>query len=177
VSDPSPTDPFANPTATGATGGGGATPPGWYADPSGTTRWWDGTQWGQVAAPSNVPAAVPYGVPAPAGVAEERGMATLVHVLGIFTGFLGPLVVYLVARADQPFTKHHAAEELNFQITLFIAYVVSFVLMLVLIGFVTFLVTWIGSIVLMIMASLAANRGEWYRYPVNIRLVSGAVGG
>lgn len=31
-----------------------ATPPGWYADPSGqpgAQRWWDGTQWGQQATP------------------------------------------------------------------------------------------------------------------------------
>ena len=29
----------------------------------------------------------------------------------------------------------------------------------------------IGSLVLYIMAAVAANRGEWYRYPVNIRFV------
>ncbi|MFN7148705.1 MAG: DUF2510 domain-containing protein [Microthrixaceae bacterium] len=26
-------------------------PPGWYQDPDGVTRWWDGTQWGQAAPP------------------------------------------------------------------------------------------------------------------------------
>ena len=52
-----------------------------------------------------------------------------------------------------------------------------FVLMIVLIGFVTFFVIWIVGLVFMIQASMAASRGEWYRYPINIRLVSGAVGG
>jgi uncharacterized Tic20 family protein len=34
----------------------------------------------------------------------------------------------------------------------------------------------IGAFVLEIVAAVAANRGEWYRYPVNLRLVPGAVG-
>jgi hypothetical protein len=59
---------------------------------------------------------------------------------------------------------------------LVIAYVVSFVLMLVLIGFLLFFAIWVVSIVFMIQATIAANRGEWYRYPINIRMVPGAVG-
>lgn len=177
MSYPDPSDPFRSQQPGPTQSTPGAVPqspaPGWYPDPTGTMRWWDGRQWGQAA--GGVPAAVPYGVVP--NVADERGLATLVHVLGIFTGFLGPLIVYLVAKPEQAFTKHHAAEELNFQITLFIAYVVSVVAVLVLIGILMILVVWIGSIVLMIMASVAANRGEWYRYPINIRLVPGAVGG
>ena len=57
-----------------------------------------------------------------------------------------------------------------------IGYIVSFVLMFVVIGFFTCFVVWIGGLVLAIMATMAANRGEWYRYPINIRLVSGAQG-
>ncbi len=41
-----------------------STPPGWYTDPNGTTRWWDGSAWG--AAAGEVPAAQPY---QPGGVA------------------------------------------------------------------------------------------------------------
>lgn len=36
-------------------------PPGWYQDPDGVTRWWDGAQWGQTAPP---PAAAPPPAPA-----------------------------------------------------------------------------------------------------------------
>jgi uncharacterized Tic20 family protein len=52
--------------------------------------------------------------------------------------------------------------------------------MFVLIGFVLIFVLplaiWIGALVLGIQAAMAANRGEWYRYPVSIRMVSGAAG-
>lgn len=72
--------------------------------------------------------------------------------------------------------RHHAAEELNFQITLVIAYVASFVLMFVCVGFFTFLVVWVMNLVYPIIAATKAKNGEWYRYPINIRMVSGAVG-
>jgi uncharacterized protein len=147
-------------------------PPGWYPDPqvAGRQRWWDGHQWGVDA-----PLAVPYGG-SPAGPEDQRTLAVLAHVLGIFTGFLGPLVLYLVAKPGQPYAKHHAAESLNFQIMLTIAWVVTFALMFVLIGLLIAPVLWIGSLVLEIMAAAAASRGDWYRYPVNLRLVPGAQG-
>ncbi|MEI2698591.1 MAG: DUF4870 domain-containing protein [Microthrixaceae bacterium] len=107
---------------------------------------------------------------------DEKGMATLVQVLAIFTGFLGPLIIWFMAKPEQPFVKHHAAEALNFQITVTIAAFVSGLLMLVLIGFLLLPVVLIGALVLEVMAALAANRGEWYRFPINLRLVPGAQG-
>ena len=121
-----------------------------------------------------MPVAAPYDPAARA--ADERNLAVLAQVLGIFTSFLGPLVIYLIARPDQPFAKHHAAEALNFSITVIIGYVVSMVLMIVLIGFLLFFVIWIAAVVLGIVAAVAASKGEWYRYPINFRMVSGAYG-
>jgi len=103
-------------------------------------------------------------------------MAMLAQLLGLLTGFLGPLIIYLVNGEKDPFVRHHASEALNFQITLFVAYLVSALLMLVLIGFLLLPAVIVGAYVFGIMATLAANRGEWYRYPINIRLVPGAQG-
>lgn len=146
-------------------------PPGWYPDSAGNQRYWDGSRWTPQTAPPAVPAQ-----PLASGASDEKTLAMLAQLLGIFTGFLGPLVIYLVARDDQPFVKHHAAESLNFQLTVLIGYIASFVLMFVLIGFLTFFVVWIGALILEIVATVAANRGEWYRYPINIRMVPGARG-
>jgi uncharacterized Tic20 family protein len=103
-------------------------------------------------------------------------MALLAHLLGLLVSFLGPLIIYLVKGHESAFVKHHAAEALNFAITVFIAVVVSALLMLVLIGFLLLPIVGIGALILQIMAAVAASRGEWYRYPVNIRLVPGGLG-
>jgi uncharacterized Tic20 family protein len=157
-----------------------AQPPGWYPDASGQQRWWDGTQWTDQTQPAaQVPVAMPYAgqpVVATSTVQDEKTMAMLAQLLGVLTGFIGPLIMYLIAKDDQPFLKHHAAEALNFHLTVLIGYVISFVLMLVIIGFITYFAILIAAIVFGIMATIAANKGEWYRYPISIRMVSGAQG-
>jgi uncharacterized Tic20 family protein len=140
-------------------------PPGWYPDQQGTTRWWDGQQWG-----------APAPVAVPGGGTDPKTLAMLAQLLGIFTGFLGPLIIYLTNGDKDPYVKHHSAEALNFHLTVLIAELVSAVLMLVLIGFLMFFAVWIGALVFSIQATIAANRGEWYRYPICIRFVSGSLG-
>ena len=121
-------------------------------------------------------------VQAPQASKEEQNWAMACHLVALagfiipFGNVLGPLIVWLIKKDTMPLVDQHGKEALNFQITLFIGYLASFVLMLVLIGFLTFFVVWIGGLVFMIMATMAANRGEWYRYPINLRLVPGAVG-
>ena len=141
-------------------------PPGWYPDSYGVTRWWDGQRWGVAAA---VPATV-------ASTNDAKSMAVLAEVLGIVTGWLGPLVIYLVNGEKDPFVRHHSAEALNFHLTVLIGYLVSFVLVFVLVGLLLIPVLFVLSLVFGIQAAMAANRGEWYRYPISIRMVSGGVG-
>ncbi|WP_406317643.1 DUF4870 domain-containing protein [Streptosporangium sp. NBC_01639] len=118
-----------------------------------------------------------YGHPAPPGTygprpgSDDTTMATLAHLLGLLTWFIGPLVLYLVKKDESPYVRDQAAEALNFQLTLVIAYVVSWILAFMLIGFLLMPVVWIGSIVFMIIAAVAANRGENYRYPLSIRFL------
>jgi uncharacterized Tic20 family protein len=145
--------------------GGGAAPPGWYPDPTGAVRWWDGTRWSDHVAPA--PGAGPVSSPS-----DDRTWAILAHVGQILFGFIPPLVIYLVKRDDSPFVRMHSAEALNFSITLLIAYLVSAVLVLAVIGIFLLLAVWICSIVFTVQAAVAANRLEPYRYPVNLRLVS-----
>ena len=174
----------------------GAPVPGWYPDPAtGALRWWDGRAWGQVAAPTGpagpagpagpvppgawgpAPGSGPpppgyYAPPAPGATASNaRSTAMLAHLLGWLTGFVGPLIIMLTAGKDDPFTKDQSTEALNFQLTMLIGMLVSAVLALVLIGFVLMIVLAIANVVLCIQGAMAANRGEWYRYPVNIRMV------
>lgn len=149
-------------------------PPGWYPDPNGERRWWDGQAWGAAAAAPS-PAAVPD--PAPqAGVGDARSMAMLSHLLGIFTGFLGPLIIYLMNGRKDPFIRHHSSEALNFQITYAIAIFVSALSILLLVGILLLPAVVIVGLVFEIQGTVAANRGEWWRYPINLRMVPGEYG-
>ncbi|GAA0985212.1 DUF4870 domain-containing protein [Nocardiopsis tropica] len=99
---------------------------------------------------------------------EERTMALLTHLSGIVLGFLVPLIMYLVKKDESPFLRHQSAQALNFQILLTIGYVISIPLSFILIGGLLSLVLWVLAVVFGILAGTAANRGEWYRYPVNV---------
>jgi len=104
--------------------------------------------------------------------ADQRLWSTLTHVGGILFGFLAPLITYLVLKDRGAFVRAHTATALNFQLTLLIAYVVGYILAFVLIGFLVLLAAWVGAIVFGIIAAIAANKGDFYTYPVAIKFVS-----
>lgn len=104
---------------------------------------------------------------------EEKTWSLLAHLGGIIFGFLAPLVVWLVFKGRGPFLDDQAKEALNFQIAVTIAYVASWILAAVTFGVLSFLpfVVWVASLVFAILAAVAVNKGQWYRYPVTLRLV------
>lgn len=86
--------------------------------------------------------------------------------------FLGPLVVMLTKGNESPRVRQHAVESLNFQLSVLIYGVVSFVLVFVLVGILMLIALGILWLVCTIMGALKANNGEDYRYPLTIRMVS-----
>ena len=84
---------------------------------------------------------------------------------------LGPLIVWLAKRNDSPEIDEHGKESLNFQISMLIYNVIAGVLCLVLIGFVILAILHILNLVLVIIASIQASEGKFYRYPLAIRLI------
>ncbi|ROR71905.1 DUF4870 domain-containing protein [Bogoriella caseilytica] len=144
----------------------GGTPPPNYGGQPGTPP----PNYGQPGPPPPGYGAQPGGV-APLTPGEERGWSVGAHLGGVFLSFLVPLIVWLVFRERSRFLDHHGKEALNFQITLAIAYVVGFITAFILIGFLILLAAWVCAIIFSIMAAIAANRGEYYKYPLSIRLV------
>lgn len=95
------------------------------------------------------------------------GSLTGVPVLGV----LGPLVLWLIKRHESRFLDDQGKEALNFNITVSLAMLVCIPLFLILIGIPLMILIGLGALVLMIIASIKANNGEWYRYPMTLRLV------
>jgi uncharacterized protein len=84
---------------------------------------------------------------------------------------LGPLIVWLAKRNDSPEIDEYGKESLNFQISMLIYNAIAGVLCLVLIGFVILFILHILNLVLVIVASIQASEGKFYRYPMTIRLI------
>jgi uncharacterized Tic20 family protein len=102
---------------------------------------------------------------------DEKLWSTLIHVGGIFFGFLPALIGYLVLKDRGPFVRAHTRTALNFQITMGIGYVLGVILSVAFVGLL--LIAAIGLVVLIfsIIAAVAANRGQAYSYPLTIPFI------
>jgi len=110
---------------------------------------------------------------------DTRNWAMFMHAGGFaaytsipFAGVILVLVLWLMKREQHPFIYDQGRESLNFQISVAIYSIVSVVLIVVLIGFVLLVAVFLFHVICTILAMLAASRGESYRYPLTIRLVS-----
>ncbi len=109
---------------------------------------------------------------------EERNWAIIAHLSAlsaIFTGIgmiVGPLVVWLLKRDDGAYIADQAREALNFNITMFIAYIVAALLVIVAIGIVLLPLLAIAHLVMIIIAMVQAGEGRDFRYPFALRLIN-----
>lgn len=103
--------------------------------------------------------------------ADEKLWATLVHVGGMFFGFLPALIGYIVLRDRGPFIHAHTATALNFQITLFIAAAAGMLTSVIGIGLLLLLTVGVVAVVFSILAAIAANDGKRYSYPFSFTFV------
>lgn len=122
----------------------------------------------------------PPSVPPAGGASEEdRTLALLVHLSGILFNFLVPLIVWLVNKdnAAKAFLNDQSKEALNFNITLLVVYVGLTILTIISFGILGLLtgplmmLLWVVSIVFYVIAGIAAQKGERYRYPFAWRLI------
>ncbi len=102
---------------------------------------------------------------------DARTWAMLCHLLAIFTGFIAPLVIWLIKKDEDPFVDSHGKEALNFQITVVIAMFASGLLTFICVGFFLGVAVWVVDLIFCIIATMKANSGELYRYPVSIRFI------
>ena len=104
---------------------------------------------------------------------DDRLLAILSHILAIVpgVGILGPLVIYLLKKDESESVAGNAKESLNFQITVLLLYLIGWILVVVLIGFLMLAIVWILNLVLVIVATIKASENRIYRYPFNMRLI------
>ncbi|HET6228730.1 MAG TPA: DUF4870 domain-containing protein [Longimicrobiaceae bacterium] len=114
---------------------------------------------------------------APALTQEERTNAMLCHVLSLcgyvipMGHIIGPLIIWLSKKDTSAYVDRHGRESLNFQISMMIYVIGAFILMFLLVGFFLLPVLAVFHIVVVIIASMRANEGREYRYPLCIRFL------
>jgi uncharacterized protein len=108
---------------------------------------------------------------------DEQNMAMLCHLIA-FSGVafplghvLGPLILWLIKKDSMPLVDLHGKESLNFQITVSIAAAICFATSFLVVPLLALVVILISAIILTIIASVKASNGEFYRYPLTIRLL------
>jgi uncharacterized Tic20 family protein len=98
----------------------------------------------------------------------EKAWAIASHLLAIPFEFFAPLIGYLLFNGKGPFISHHVRESLNFGITMLIAVVV------LAISIIGWLLLWLPPVIWIIFRIIAAfktSQGEFYKYPLTLRIV------
>jgi uncharacterized protein len=107
---------------------------------------------------------------------QERLWATLAHLLSfvaayIALGFLAPLIVLLLFGQRSAYVRAHAVESLNFNLSWLLYAIVGVLLIFIGIGILILIALGIAYVILIVVASIRANNGVFYRYPLTIRFV------
>ncbi|WP_433335573.1 DUF1707 and DUF4870 domain-containing protein [Spirillospora sp. CA-294931] len=97
---------------------------------------------------------------APTG--EDRMLAAAAHALGVPTLFLGPLLLMVLSGKRSEYVRRHAAEAVNFQLTILMVVILSFG-----VGSILYAITWIACGI----AAVFALADRPVRYPWTLRLV------
>lgn len=108
---------------------------------------------------------------------DEKMWATICHLMGLayyfggVGGLIGTLIVWLLKKDDSPVIDAHGKAAVNFQITMTIFSMVSFILVFVGIGVLLLFALSIFNLIVVIIAAIKANKGELYRYPLSLKLI------
>jgi uncharacterized Tic20 family protein len=107
---------------------------------------------------------------------QERLWAMLAHLLAfvaayIALGFLAPLTVLLIFGPRSAYVRAHAVESLNFNLSWLVYAIVAVILAFLLIGIPILIALGIAYVIFVIIASVRANNGQLYRYPLTIRFI------
>lgn len=133
---------------------------------------------------SNVPPPIPptdtpvvgYATPVagydgPPPTKDETNMGLLMMILAIVTGWLGPLIIWLMKKSESRFLDAQGKEVLNYEITIFLAFIACFILTFVLIGLFLLPIVILANLILLIMGAINVSKGNFHRFPFALRLL------
>ena len=110
--------------------------------------------------------------------ADEKQMGLFLHLSGLAfalvfpIGIVLPIILWQTQRDKIPALDAHGKMVTNWMISATIYGVVSFVLIFVLVGFLTGAAVWLMAVIFPIIGALKANNeGELWEYPLTIKFL------
>ena len=102
---------------------------------------------------------------------DERTLAMLCHLGALVTGFIAPLIIWLVKKDECPFVDEQGKEALNFVFTVMIGALICVPLAFVCVGVPLMMALGIYAMVMHIIGAVKTNDGIHFRYPFRIEFL------
>lgn len=109
---------------------------------------------------------------------QDEGMWAMFCHLSAFAGYivplgsiLGPLIIWSIKKEEYSAIDAHGKEALNFNISIVLYMIISAILIIIVLGIFMLIALWVFQTVMIIMASIKANNGEFFKYPLTIQFI------
>lgn len=114
---------------------------------------------------------------------DDRTLAILSHLSPLIAlvlsagwlSFVGPLAMWIIFRDRSPLVRNASATAFNFNITVWIAVIIGWVCLFTIVLIPVAILLWIAAgllqLIFSIIGAVRANRGEIYRYPMQVPLL------
>ncbi|MEO6052073.1 MAG: DUF4870 domain-containing protein [Pyrinomonadaceae bacterium] len=108
---------------------------------------------------------------------DQRQMGMFLHLSSLAfalvfpIGIVLPIVLWQTQKEKMPVLDEHGKMVTNWMISATIYGIVSFILMFVLVGFLTGAAVWLMAIIFPIIGGIKANNGEFWDYPLTIKFL------
>ena len=118
-----------------------------------------------------------YQPPSNLQTTEQKQMGLFLHlsqlanVIFFPLGIIAPILIWQTQKDKIPALDAHGKMVTNWMISMTIYAFASFVLMFVLIGFLTILAVGLMGIIFPIIGAIKANNGEFWEYPLTIKFI------
>lgn len=120
---------------------------------------------------------VQYSQPSALVTADQKQMGMFLHLSQLANvilfpiGIVVPIVLWQIQKEKIPALDAHGKMVVNWMISCTIYAFVSFVLMFVVIGFLTIMAVGLLGIIFPIIGGIKANNGELWEYPLTIKFL------
>ncbi|MCK5470248.1 MAG: DUF4870 domain-containing protein [Cyclobacteriaceae bacterium] len=108
---------------------------------------------------------------------QEKQWALICHLSGLcgyfipFGNLIVPIIIWSMKKDEMPMVDAHGKEVINFQISFTIWVTIAIVFVFILIGIPILIALIILQVIFIIIATIKADSGELYHYPLTIRFI------